>query len=207
MFKFLLTVILGLSPILSLAQSSAPPGINASRYVYCLNEGLGKGRSYTTPQVYCQQWAGPSAAVARIQSDDGKEVPCGMTWSGNPIYMIPSRCEAYLNASRAEELAQHKAWLAQQVANAKAAAATSAAAAKNDGGAIFNCSFKETCTPANGCSEYPPYTTSAPSLAQQIIADSLDQANAKAAVIARAATNRYWVATGSCSLLALIKNI
>lgn len=65
MTKFLLIAFLGFSPLLALAQSSAPSGIDADRYEMCMNDGFGKGRSYTTPETYCQQWAGPSAAAAR----------------------------------------------------------------------------------------------------------------------------------------------
>jgi hypothetical protein len=213
-FKLLLITFLGFFPLFASAQPSSPPGVNASRYVYCMNEGLGKGRGYTTPQAYCQQWAGPSA-VAMAQADGGMGggIPCGMSWNGNPIYMTPSRCEAYLKAARAAEIAQHKAWLVQQAAQAKAAAAAAAAAeaaavaaAKNNGGAIYNCSFTETSTPANG-GGYPPITVPYTALGQQITADSQDQANEKAAAIARAYSNAYWATTGSCSFLILLKDL
>lgn len=206
-FKLLLISLLGFFPMFASAQPSSPPGINASRYVYCMNEGLGKGRSYTTPQAFCQQWAGPSAS-ATMQGNGGMDsgIPCGMSWNGNPIYMSPGRCEAYLNAAQAEEIAQHKAWLAQQAAQAKAAAAAAAAAAKNNGGAIYNCSFTETSTPANG-GGYPPITVPYTALGQQITADSQDQANSKASAIARAYSNAYWVTTGSCSFLILLRDL
>jgi hypothetical protein len=204
--KFLL-FFASLLPIVALAQNNTPPGVNADRYNYCMNEGLGKGRSYTTPQAFCQQWAGPSRA-AMAQANGGMQdgIPCGMSWNGNPIYMSPGRCEAYLNAARAAEIAQHKAWLAQQAAQAKAAAAAAAAAARNNGGAIYNCSFTETSTPANG-GGYPPITVPYTALGQQITADSQDQANEKAAAIARAYSNQYWVTTGSCSFLILLRDL
>ena len=208
--KIFLLSIISLMPFAAIAQSSAPPGVNSERYTYCLNEGLGKGRSYTTPQAYCQQWAGPSASVMNklrgTINTEGVGVPCGMTWNENTIYMPFQRCEAYLNAQRAQEIAAHKAWLAQQAAAAKAAAAAAAAAAANNGGAIYNCSFTETSTPANG-GGYPPISVPYTALGQQITADSLDAANSKAAAIARSVSNAYWVTTGSCTFLILLRDL
>jgi hypothetical protein len=206
----LLLIVLGLISTATIAQSQTPAGINGERYTYCMNAGLGKGRPYTTPQAYCQQWAGPSASVmTRLRgtiNTDGVGVPCGMTWNGNMIYMPYQRCEAYLAAQRAQEIAAHKAWLAKQAAAAKAAAAAAAAAAANNGGAIYNCSFTETSTPANG-GGYPPITVPYTALAQQITADSLNGANAKAAAIARSVSNAYWVTTESCTELILLKDL
>lgn len=206
----LFLIVLGLISTATIAQSQTPPGIDSERYTYCMNAGLGKGRAYTTPQAFCQQWAGPSASVmSRLRgtvNTEGVGVPCGMTWNGNTIYMPYGRCEAYLAAQRAQEIAAHKAWLAQQAAAAKAAAAAAAAAAANNGGAIYNCSFTETSTPANG-GGYPPITVPYTALAQQITADSLNGANAKAAAIARSVSNAYWVTTGSCTELILLRNL
>ena len=208
--KLFLCVFFGFFSLITAAQTSAPAGIDGDRYTYCMNAGLGKGRYYTTPQAYCQQWAGPSASVMRrlrgTINTEGVGVPCGMSWNGNIIYMPYGRCEAYLAAQRAQEIAAHKAWLAQQAAAAKAAAAAAAAAAANNGGAIYNCSFTETSTPANG-GGYPPITVPYTALAQQITADSLDGANAKAAAIARSVSNAYWVTTGSCTELILLRDL
>jgi len=199
-FKLLVVVLLSFIPAMMMAQPGPPPGVNADRYNYCMNEGLGKGRSYTTPENYCGQWAGPSAGQQRQQG-----MPCGMTWNGNPIYMSPQRCEAYLSAERAQELAAHKAWLVQQAA-ATAAASAAAAAAKNNGGAIYNCSFIETSTPANG-GGYPPIQVPYTGLGQQVTANSLDLALAKAGQIAKSSSNVYWVVTASCTEMILLKNL
>lgn len=53
MFKLLL-IAFGLISTAALAQTQAPAGVNASRYTYCMNEGLGKGRPYAAPQAFCQ---------------------------------------------------------------------------------------------------------------------------------------------------------
>ena len=208
--KLFLSCALSFFSAITVAQALVPAGVDGSRYKYCMDAGLGKGRSYTTAQAFCQQWAGPSASIiSRYRGQvntEGVGVPCGMTWNGNTIYMPLQRCEAYLNAERAQEIAAHKAWLAQQAAAAKAAAAAAAAAAANNGGAIYNCSFTETSTPANG-GGYPPITVPYTALGQQITADSLDSANAKAAAIARSYSNAYWVTTGSCTELILLRNL
>lgn len=195
--KLLIVVLLSFIPVMLTAQPGPPPGVNTQRYNYCMNEGLGKGRSYSTPENYCGQWAGPSAGQQREQG-----VPCGMTWNGNPIYMSRQRCEAYISAERAQELAAHKAWLAQQAA----AAATAAAAAKNNGGAIYNCAFIETATPANG-GGYPPIQVPYTGLGQQVTANSLNLALAKAGQIAKSSSNAYWVVTASCTEITLLKNL
>jgi hypothetical protein len=38
----------------------APQSVDNSRYILCMNDGLGQGRPYATPEQYCQQWAGPA---------------------------------------------------------------------------------------------------------------------------------------------------
>lgn len=55
--KILLLATISLLPYATFAQSSAPICTN-ERYNICMSEGYGKGRSYTTPEGYCQQWAG-----------------------------------------------------------------------------------------------------------------------------------------------------
>lgn len=42
----------------TMAQYQVPPGVNADRYNLCMNEGLGKGRPYSTSDNFCMQWAG-----------------------------------------------------------------------------------------------------------------------------------------------------
>lgn len=192
-FKLLLLAF-GFISTAAMAQSQVPPGVNASRYTYCMSEGLGKGRAYTTPQAFCQQWAGPSAAsMVHPNSDMGNGIQCGMSWNGNPIYMSPSRCEAYLNAAKAAEIAQHKAWLAQQAAQAKAAAAAAAVHAP----AFYNCTWSLLM----GYDFGPQYDTQ--NVPEQIVATSLNEANAKA--------NKYvqslgWSSQGksSCSYLVAV---
>ena len=45
-------------------SGGSPPyvncGVNQSRYEYCMNGGLGKGRPYASPEQYCKGWAGPA---------------------------------------------------------------------------------------------------------------------------------------------------
>jgi hypothetical protein len=201
-FKLLVVVLLSFIPAMVMAQPGPPPGVNTDRYNYCMNEGLGKGRSFSTPENYCGQWAGPSAGQQREQGVPVPPVPCGMTWNGNPIYMSRQRCEAYISAERAQELAAHKAWLVQQAA----AAAAAAAAAKNNGGAIYNCAYIETSTPANG-GGYPPIQVPYTGLGQPITANSLNLALAKAGQIAKSSSIAYWVVTASCTEVILLKNL
>ena len=92
----LFLLLIALIPSLTMAQSSAPAGVDAERYAYCMKEGLGDGRSYATPQSYCQQWAGPSWSsgprVDRPQRVGG--VPCGINiQTGQIIYRTKAQCE------------------------------------------------------------------------------------------------------------------
>lgn len=58
--KKLILTFLSLLPLVVFAQSSTPPGVNGDRYSLCMNEGLGKGRSYSSPEEFCAQWASNS---------------------------------------------------------------------------------------------------------------------------------------------------
>lgn len=204
--KFLLIAALSFSPTLVFAQSEISPGVDTNRYAYCINEGLGRGKINTSPQAYCQQWAGPSFLIMRkrkygMESMEGSEL-CGMTWNGSPIYMTIQRCKAYMSAARTQELNAHKEWLAQRTALEE----QRASAAKINSGAIYNCSFLETSTPAN-VGGYPPIQVPFTALAQQITADSLNNALTKAGQIAKSYTNSYWVITASCNELILLRDL
>lgn len=61
-FKLLLIIIYFI-PAVVLAQFIPPPWIDAQRYTHCIDQGLGKGRSYATPENYCQNWAGLSRSA------------------------------------------------------------------------------------------------------------------------------------------------
>ncbi|MBU3631699.1 hypothetical protein [Polynucleobacter sp. AP-Feld-500C-C5] len=92
----LFLILIALIPTLTMAQSSAPAGVDAERYTWCMKEGLGDGRSYATPQSYCQQWAGPSASSSprreRPQGVGG--VPCGFNiYTGQMIFRTKAQCE------------------------------------------------------------------------------------------------------------------
>lgn len=111
-YKFLLAVI-SFFPGLALAQAGPPSGVNATRYEYCMTQGLGNGRSYATPQIYCSQWAGPSQG----SRPRGMKVmvPCGFDpLNDQPLYATPAACEAALKANAAAEAAEHKRYLAYQ---------------------------------------------------------------------------------------------
>lgn len=184
MFKLLL-IAFGLISTAALAQTQAPAGVNASRYTYCMNEGLGKGRPYAAPQAFCQQWAGPSVRSAP------RGEPCGMSPNGNPIYMSPGQCDNYLNAMSAWAAEQHKKWLAEQAAAAAAAKAAAAVHAP----AFYNCTWSVLM----GYDFGPQYDTQ--NVPEQIVATSLNEANAK--------SNKYvqslgWSAQGKSSCTYLV---
>ena len=163
-FKLLL-IAFGFISTAAMAQSEVPPGVNASRYTYCMNEGLGKGRPYATPQAFCQGWAGGGSPRSAQLGE-----PCGMSPNGNPIYMSPGQCENYLNAMHAWAAEQHKKWLAEQ---AVAAAAAKAAAAVH-APAFYNCTWSLFM----GYDFGAQYDTQ--NVPEQIVATSLNEANAKA---------------------------
>ncbi len=176
-----------LSP--TLTQAQAPAGVNAERYNLCMNEGLGKGRTYTTPENYCQQWAGSNSQPQNL----GNQIPCGMSWNGSMVYMSPRQCENYMNAMAEQAAAQHKIWLAQQAA----AAAKARAAAAIHAPAFYNCTW----TLLMGYDFGPQYDTQ--NVPTQIVATSLDNANA--------AANKYvqslgWSSQGrsSCTYLTAV---
>lgn len=151
---------------LSVVAQSPPPEINSYRYNLCMSEGLGKGRGYTTPENYCQQWAGSNGKPRGLTN----EIPCGASWNGSMVYMSFSQCENYMRAMAEQEAAQHKIWLAQQAA----AAAKAKAAAAIHAPAFYNCTWSLLM----GYDFGPQYDVQ--NVPTQIVATSLNNANAAA---------------------------
>lgn len=88
-FKLLL-IVFGFISTATMAQSQVPPGIDANRYVICMNGGFGSDY-YAGPETYCRQWAGPSAAAAMaaemhpIPPSPGEFPPPGEAFFGDVI--------------------------------------------------------------------------------------------------------------------------
>lgn len=119
-----LFLLLGVLPILASAQSVAPAGVNAERYSICMRDGIGKGRSYATPEAFCQEWAG---RARNAMQPGGNEVPCGMNFfTEQPIYMSWPQCKAQMQAMREYEIQERKAAAAKAAAAAAAAKAAAA---------------------------------------------------------------------------------
>lgn len=112
MFKLLL-IAFGLISTAALAQTQAPAGVNASRYTYCMNEGLGKGRPYAAPQAFCQQWAAEPSG--RAEGKWGHGVECGFNiLTGQMYYCSQTMLEGMLRAQRQQALILHQKYLAYQ---------------------------------------------------------------------------------------------
>jgi hypothetical protein len=108
----LLFVVFSFISTMAMAQSQVPPGVNASRYTYCMNEGLGKGRPYATPQAFCRQWAAEPSARAEGM---GGQVECGSNvLTGQMYYCSPTMLEGMLRAQRQQALILHQKYLAYQ---------------------------------------------------------------------------------------------
>jgi len=56
----LILIAFGFISTSTMVFSQVPPGVNADRYNLCMNEGLGKGRPYSSPEEFCAQWASNS---------------------------------------------------------------------------------------------------------------------------------------------------